>query len=215
MKEFALYLPYILPVLSFFFGAVPYAYLISRFFYGVNILEHGSGNPGASNLYRVVAKVPGIIVFFLDTLKGAVPVYIASLVVDGNYTVYYQTLIGFCAAAGHIWTPYLNFHGGKGVATFLGTFLVIFPGGILVSIGVGCVVILISRIFSLGSLSGAGILPVTYFVFYWKDPWNSGTLPILFFCVATCILIFYRHRDNLQRLKQGKEFKTQLKSQEK
>ena len=68
MKEFALYLPYILPVLSFFFGAVPYAYLISRFFYGVNILEHGSGNPGASNVYRVVGKVPGIIVFFLDTL---------------------------------------------------------------------------------------------------------------------------------------------------
>ncbi len=193
---------------SFFTGSIPFAYIFARLYGGIDIREHGSGNPGASNVYRVIGPVPGIIVFILDTLKGALPVLLVGRLIQNDYSLYYEISAGFLTAAGHIWSPFLRFQGGKGVATSLGIFIIIFPEGIVMSAVLAAIAILVTRIFSVGSLIGAVFLPVSYFIVYWKDPWNSKNSGILILSLLSLILIVYRHRDNLKRLRQGKEFQT-------
>lgn len=202
-----------LPFLAFLLGAVPFSFLIGKAA-GMDIREHGSGNPGASNVYRVVGRWQGALAFIFDTGKGAVPALVAGILYDhlvpGSFLlprVWFVILCGFAAAVGHVWTPFLGFRGGKGVATLLGFFAVLFPKGLAAALFVAVILILVTRIFSVGSLAGAVILPVSYFVFS-SDPFGAEEWPVLVISLLASALVFYRHRENIARLVRGKEFGT-------
>lgn len=195
------------PAGAFLAGALPFSYLIARAFAGIDIREHGSGNPGASNVYRVVGPLPGALCFVLDTAKGSFAVWLALLLrheLTPDTQLWYQILLGFFAVLGHVFSPFLNWRGGKGVATFLGVFLVLFPLGVLAAFACGVAVILIYRYFSLGSLVGAAMLPAAYFLFV-DAPFAPRNLPLLYLCLAAAILTFLRHLDNIKRLWLGSE----------
>ncbi len=202
-----------LPFLSFLLGAVPFSFLIGKAA-GLDIREHGSGNPGASNVYRVVGRPQGALAFILDTGKGAVPAFAAGMLYDhlvpGSFLlprVWYIILCGFASAVGHVWTPFLGFRGGKGVATLLGFFAVLFPKGLAVTLVLAVVLILVTRIFSVGSLAGAVVLPLSYFYFS-PEPFSAEEWPVLAITLIASALVFYRHRENIARLVRGKEFGT-------
>ncbi len=195
------------PLFAFLCGSVPFSVIIGRVWAGIDVREHGSGNPGASNVFRVVSPAAGILAFLLDVGKGVLPVALAGLVTRGlseDASVWYLLLNGLLAGMGHIFSPFLGFRGGKGVATFAGVFLVLFPNGMLVAAGVFLVCIALFRIFSLGSILGALALPVSYFIFT-ADPFKSANLPLLGICVLAVLLILARHTDNLKRLVRGQE----------
>lgn len=195
------------PLLAFLSGSIPYSLLIARAWAGIDIREHGSGNPGASNVIRVVGPVPGGLAFLCDAGKGALPVWLAGLVtasMEPEPAIWYSLLTGFLAGAGHIWSPFLNFKGGKGVATFAGVFAVLFPPGMLMALGVFALVVAVFRVFSLGSILGSLTLPVAYFIFT-EEPFSAARLPLLGVCVLVALLILIRHTDNLKRLLRGEE----------
>ena len=202
---------------SFLCGSIPFAVIVGRM-RGIDVMTQGSCNPGASNVYRLAGPIPGIMVFLLDVAKGALPalagMYLAVHDLSGNATepspvlqIWLELGAGFSAAFGHIFSPFLKFKGGKGVATFLGVFLVIFPAGILTACALAAVAILITRYFSVGSILGAIVLPVSYFFFV--DPvWAPQNVPVLCLTLLASVVILIRHRENISRLIKGTEHKT-------
>lgn len=201
---------WLLPIAAFLSGAIPFAVLVGKM-WGVDVRTAGSGNPGASNVFRTCGPVPGIIVFILDAAKGGLPVLAARLLPsvlhaepDPVLTIWLALVSGMAAALGHIFSPFLGFKGGKGVATFLGVFLVIFPEGVLLAIAAAALIILLTRTFSLGSLVGAVILPCAYFLFT-ERLWAPENLPILIITALAALLVIIRHRDNIKRLRNGTE----------
>lgn len=203
---------WLLPLVAFLSGSIPFAVIIGRM-WGVDVRTAGSGNPGASNVFRTAGPVPGVLCFFLDAAKGALPVLAARLLPgmlqsapDPVFVIWLALISGMSAALGHIFSPFLNFKGGKGVATFLGVFLIIFPEGVLLAIAAAALVILLTRTFSLGSLVGAIILPCSYFLFT-DHLWAAENLPILIITVIAALLVLVRHRDNIKRLRSGTEHK--------
>ena len=201
---------FISPLLAYLIGGIPFAYILARLVGGIDIRQAGSGNPGASNVFRTVGPATGILVLILDALKGSLAVYLAYLVAKSQggrgefFIIWYEILLGFLAVAGHIWTPFLEFKGGKGVATFLGVFLILFPVGMLIAMGAAFVTIAIFRIFSLGSLVGVLLLPINYFLLT-ETPWDPAELPILYLSILAVLIVALRHLDNIRRLIQGKE----------
>lgn len=184
---------------AFLLGSIPFAPLVSRLFGRRDLQSAGSGNPGASNVYRLAGPVAGILVFLLDVAKGFWPVYFAE-----GLGAPWPELFGLAAALGHIYSPFLRFHGGKGVATFLGTFLALFPLGIAVVFPPAVLAVLFSRIFSVGSLTGAALLPLAFY-FIKEDPLQAPQSYTFLYMFVALILILFRHRENLQRLRRGTE----------
>lgn len=184
---------------AFLLGSIPFAPLVSRLFGRRDLQSAGSGNPGASNVYRLAGPVAGILVFLLDVAKGFWPVYFAE-----GLGAPWPELCGLAAALGHIYSPFLRFRGGKGVATFLGTFLALFPLGIAVVFPPAVLAVLFSRIFSVGSLTGAALLPLAFY-FIKEDPLRAPQSYTFLYMFVALILILFRHRENLQRLRRGTE----------
>jgi len=186
-------------LIGFFVGAIPFGFIVARF-KCIDIRKRGSGNIGFSNVFRIVGKPEGIVVLILDAMKGFLP----TLLLIHYFGFYYGMVAGLSAMLGHIFTPFLRFKGGKGVATGLGVFIALAPFSALFSFVVWLFVVLISRYISLGSLSAAVILPIfIYFSkFLVKDEYNI-VLEIL--TVLVCLLIIFMHRTNIKRLLTGKE----------
>jgi len=194
----------LLLVLSYFLGAIPTGYLIGRF-KGIDIRQHGSGNPGTANVYRTLGKLPGIITFAIDFLKGFGPAYIAMqffyLEGSGDFSKghwWIPITAGALAIVGHIWTVFLSFKGGKGVATSAGVFMALLPYptiGAFVAFGVA---VAITSHISVGSMAASVVLPVLCLVFRSPIP-----LAAMAFCV--CGLIFYTHIPNIRRILAGRE----------
>lgn len=201
--------------LAFLLGSIPFAVIIGRLG-GVDVLTQGSKNPGASNVYRLAGPVYGICVFATDIGKGAFPAFLGSYMAThfgdagmpaNVLSIWMQLGAGFCAALGHIFSPFLKFKGGKGVATFLGVFMYVFPPGVLLTGIVAGTVILITRYFSAGSICGAIVLPISYFIF--KTPYFSDeNWPILLVTLIASFLLLFLHRGNIVRLMRGTEHKT-------
>lgn len=199
---------------AFLLGSIPFAVLIGRLA-GVDVLTQGSRNPGASNVYRLAGPFYGICVFATDIGKGTLPAFLGAYLATHSdatiptnvLSIWMQLGAGFCAAMGHIFSPFLKFKGGKGVATFLGVFLYVFPHGILLTAVVAGTVILLTRYFSAGSICGAIILPLSYFLF--KSPYFSDeNWPILLVTGIASLLLLFLHRANIVRLLRGTEHKT-------
>ena len=201
---------------SYFSGAIPTGYLVGRIFYGKDIRLEGSRNTGATNVFRVFGPVPGVAVLIIDVLKGFLPVFfipemLFPLGALGNTPV----LSGLACVAGHNWTVFLDFKGGKGVATSLGVFLALAPLQTVLAASVFAGVLALTGYVSLGSLTAG----VALSVFLWISPalplakylgltfMRIQDVPLSIKIIGTIIalLVFYTHRTNIKRLLEGKE----------
>ena len=184
---------------SYLLGSVPTGYLISKHVMGIDIRQHGSGNPGAANVYRIVGKWAGITTFLIDALKGFIPVCLARYFCPDNYWV--AIACGVIAILGHMWTIYLKFRGGKGVATSAGVFAAILPiPTALAFLSFVICVALWGRI-SIGSICACIVLPICSFFI------GNHPLSVNMMVTAIGALVIYKHVPNIKRLLQQKELK--------
>jgi acyl-phosphate glycerol 3-phosphate acyltransferase len=195
---------------GYLIGAIPFGYLVGHW-RGVDIFKQGSGNIGATNVGRVLGRRFGILVFFLDFAKGAVPVLgalrLAALAgVTGEDPLPPETVgvaAGLAAFLGHIFPAYIHFRGGKGVATGAGVIAVLVPGPALAAFLCWVGVVCATRYVSLASLAAATTL--AGFRLLTPAPFAPGNLIVTLFCVVAAALVFLRHRSNLARLFRGTE----------
>ncbi len=195
-------------VLTYFIAGIPFAYVITKLFLKKDIRTIGSGNVGATNVYRAGGIKYAIPVFVLDFLKGFVPVLISLFVFDKNVEI--SILIAISAIIGHTLMPYLKFQGGKGAATSFGAFVVILPIPMLVSVVLFIIIVLISRMVALGTILVALILPIIYFVLgkFYNIAWPYHySHVILMFISIIAIFIVFKHKSNIARIVKGKENK--------
>lgn len=183
---------------AFLIGAIPTAYWYAKYFHNIDIRKHGSGNIGATNSLRVVGKKAGILVLIFDLLKGLVPVLIAKKMGFPEYSV---LLVGTFAVLGHIFSPFVGFKGGKGIATAFGVIIGFSPVAAGISAVIFGAVVFLSRYVSLASL--LGVLSFLIYICYQY----SGSLTIQLLATGLTLLLFFSHRQNLKRLFEGKENK--------
>ena len=192
-------------VAAYFLGSIPVGYLLVRIFRRQDIRSVGSGNIGATNVLRFGGIGLGIVTFLLDVLKGCAAVWLGGAL--GAWLMPAiamrdaQALAALFAVLGHMFTCWLHFHGGKGVATAFGVFLVASPWAALAAIGVFAVVFALSRYVSVGSIVAA----LSFMVFAWIFP--PGPHPPVFYAVECFIalLIVFKHHQNIRRLFNGTE----------
>lgn len=187
-------------IVSYLIGAIPFAWLVAKA-KGIDIRSVGSGNVGATNVFRSIGKGWGVLTFALDVAKGFSPAFLIPLLWStADWPQNSGLLFGCAAIAGHNWPIYLKFKGGKGVATSAGVLLGVAPA----SIGIGLVVWLlsfaISRYVSLASILAAAAIPVAAWLLY------GATNPLLS-TVLTLLggIVIWRHRSNIVRLRAGTE----------
>ena len=187
-------------IAGFILGSIPFGFIMVKVLRGTDIREHGSGNIGATNVIRLVGRVPGICVFLLDVLKGLLPALIFKLMFNSNAGI----SAGVGAIAGHMFTPFLKFRGGKGVATSLGVFIGLAPIASAVAFGVWLILFLSLRWVSLASVSAAISLPV--FLYLSRSiAFSEFSLGLLIFALAATLVVISRHSANIKRLCRGKE----------
>lgn len=182
--------------LAFLIGSIPTAYWYAKSVHHLDIRQHGSGNIGATNSLRVLGRKAGIIVLFFDLLKGLIPVLVARKL---GFTPENTLLAGVFAVLGHLFSPFVGFKGGKGIATALGVILAFSPLGALVSVVVFGIVLYFSRYVSLGSVCGV----LAFWVYTFFQPGRSWQ--ILLIASVLALLLIISHRKNLGRLWNGTE----------
>ena len=180
-------------------GSFPSGYLAGRIAKGIDIRSLGSGSTGATNVLRHIGKRAAITVFILDVLKGILSIFLAKYFLLNDS---WQVAIGLSTLIGHIWPIWLNWKGGKAVATGLGIFLGLSWQVGLATLGMFLVVITLFRIVSLASISSALALPLIMFLSFKS---SSTSLPYLLISLLAMILVIWRHRENIVRLIKGKE----------
>jgi glycerol-3-phosphate acyltransferase PlsY len=166
----------------------------------IDIRAQGSGNVGATNVFRSMGAFYGSLVLIGDVLKGILAVVCANLAGKVN-GFDLAVLAGVCAIAGHNWSVFANFKGGKGIATSLGVVIALTPMSLLVILPLWLCLFLITRYVSLASILAAIAYPVSAYFFYPDDPFK------LFFAVIIGVLAVYRHKPNIVRLVKGEEHK--------
>lgn len=193
----------LMPTVSYLLGSIPNGLLLSRL-KGIDIRKHGSGNIGATNVFRSVSKSLGLLTFFLDFLKGLIPAlffpFVMTTVSGSPSPVWLGIACGCCAIAGHNWPIYLRFKGGKGVATSAGVLLGIAPAAVGVGILCWIVLFVTTRYVSVASIAAA--LSIALFA-WWKYVSDGLLLPVTLTMLAA--LVIWRHRGNIERLMKGEE----------
>ncbi|MGL4534811.1 MAG: glycerol-3-phosphate 1-O-acyltransferase PlsY [Fusobacteriaceae bacterium] len=197
----------IMVVISYLFGALPNGVWVGKISKNIDIREYGSKNSGATNAYRTLGAKYGILVLILDALKGYLPLLVASSIFGITGTALIS--LGLVSIIGHTLSIFLNFNGGKGVATSLGVFLFLFPKGILLVFVIFSLVVYFTKYISLGSVIGAGILPFLVIFMDMKPEVERVPLFIVAFLVA--IFVIYKHKSNIERLRKGTENKFNVK----
>jgi glycerol-3-phosphate acyltransferase PlsY len=215
--------------LAYLLGAVPFAYLAGRL-KGLDIRQHGSGNVGATNVFRVLGKGPGAAVLLLDLAKGTLAVAVVPLVARaGSFHAFlsdgpaeqawWPCALGLAAVLGHSYTVFLRFKGGKGVATSAGAFLGLAPWATLTVFGVFLLVFWFSRMVSAGSLAAAAALPPLVLAYKeWlpvsarlslndlaRTGWGPDARPVLWLACALALLVWIKHIPNIRRILAGTE----------
>ncbi|MEM6255258.1 MAG: glycerol-3-phosphate 1-O-acyltransferase PlsY [Cyanobacteria bacterium P01_D01_bin.156] len=199
-------------ILAYLLGSLPTGFAIAKVFKGIDIREHGSGNTGATNVFRVVGKQAGITVLVIDLLKGLIAVVVARWVMDQvgastEFSTWVQTLTALLAMLGHSRSIWLNFTGGKSAATGLGVLLALsWTAGLGTAVIFGLVFGL-SRTVSLGSISAATAAPLLMFL-------TGQPLPFKLLAILAGAYVILRHRSNISRLLAGTEPKLGSKPQE-
>ena len=195
-------------VISYLLGSIPTAYIFGKLYQGIDIRQHGSGNVGATNTFRVLGKIPGTIVLLIDILKGTLALTVVGDLFSCD-ALLQRILLGVAAIVGHNWTIFLQFKGGKGVATTLGVligltikFSALLPV-LLMCVLTWIVFFIFSGYVSLASVIAAIVLPIT--MIFTGQPLLLVLVGIIF-----CIFVVVRHRPNIERLLSGKESRIKL-----
>lgn len=187
----------LLIIVGYLAGSVPTGVILSRIFSSRDIRTEGSGNIGATNVYRLLGVRLGVLTLLGDVLKGVVPVVAARAFLVEDASIAGVAFFTFC---GHLFPVFLAFHGGKGVATALGIFLVIAPAMVACAAALFLAVVLKWKYVSLGSLASALAMPLLLVA-------AGYSFPFLILGLAISCLIVYRHKDNIKRLREGSEKK--------
>jgi glycerol-3-phosphate acyltransferase PlsY len=201
---------YLLVPASYLIGSIPFGLLLTRN-KGVDIRAAGSKNIGATNVLRTVGKMPALLTLLGDVLKGAIPVLICNQIIAGKIPAentmlihsmkdFWGGLAGLAAIAGHIFSIFLSFKGGKGVATGLGVLSVYSPFSAIITLLVWVAVAVITRYSSLAAIAAVGVLPITVALV------DFSKIKIIF-AILYAILIISRHKENIKRLFEGEESK--------
>jgi glycerol-3-phosphate acyltransferase PlsY len=190
------------PVVFYLVGSVPTGYLMGRS-RGLDIRQHGSGNIGATNVWRVMGRSWGLVAFACDFLKGFLPLYLLrtfGFPDGGSWQVALLLVIcGLAAIIGHNFTPWLGFKGGKGIATSAGVMAALMPPVLAVALSLWIILVLVTRMVSIASILAAAVLPLAAAWFY------PGQWIYFGFATLTGGLAVWRHRSNIQRILAGTE----------
>lgn len=201
-------------LLAYVIGGIPFGWLTARALKGVDLRTVGSGNIGATNASRLwpgrTSVVVFLVVFLLDCFKGFCAANWATVLgewLHGESATQADVeglpvLCGAAAILGHVFTPYLRFKGGKGVATMLGVVAYLAPWSSLAALGTWGILVAITRYMSLGSIAAVVTLPVTYLLHLGDQRYRAI---VFWFLTAMALVIVWRHRDNIRRLLQGRE----------
>ena len=204
--------------ISYLLGSIPFSYLAGRILKGVDLRQHGSGNLGATNTYRMLGFWPAFIVGLLDAAKGFLPVHFFpalvlagahlygqnhSLVMGTKLEMVLMIAMALASIAGHVWTLFLGFRGGKGVTTAFGAFVAIAPLATSAALLVWIIVLALGRKVSMASLSAAVAYPI--FLLLLKKDLLKSELLLFCFSLVVCALVVYTHRANIARLIRGEE----------
>lgn len=186
-------------------GSLPWGLWLGRWFRGVDVRTVGSGNLGATNVYRSLGPGIGVATLLLDIAKGALPVWLVpgqgwAQAFPGG-AAWCAVAVGFAAVAGHVWTFLAGFQGGKGVATTVGVLLALSPPSFGVFVGVFLATLLLTRFVSLGSILGS----IAFCVALWRFSPDGVASPRFLIGALLALVVIVRHKDNIARLLAGKE----------
>jgi glycerol-3-phosphate acyltransferase PlsY len=193
-------------ILSYLLGSIPSAVWIGKMMFGIDVREHGSGNAGATNTFRVLGKKAGFFVLLIDFFKGLASTGLMFLQYDiiAHTTEFrnYQMLLGLVAVLGHVYPIFAGFKGGKGIATLLGAVV-----GISWYVALLCAIVFILSVWitkhiSVGSMLGCILSPLFVRLIY-----GPNETIFIYFCSLVALLVIYTHRSNIKRLREGTESK--------
>jgi len=188
----------ILIIIAYLLGSIPTSVWIGKYFYGIDIREHGSGNAGATNTFRVLGKKPGIIVLIVDILKGSAAVSLAYWfedVLPANEFIDIEIGLAIACVFGHIFPVFAGFRGGKGVATLLGATIIITPISCALALVVFLIVLFSTRYVSLSSMSAGVSYPfILHFILHNQHP------SLTIYSIVIALLLIITHRKNIRRL---------------
>ncbi|MGV3538233.1 MAG: glycerol-3-phosphate 1-O-acyltransferase PlsY [Rufibacter sp.] len=196
---------------AYLIGAIPTAVWVGKKFYGIDVRQHGSGNAGATNTFRVLGKKPGAAVMAVDILKGWAATSLANLLVmwgaiPEDNLILFKIILGALAVVGHIFPVYVGFKGGKGVATLMGMVLAVHLPIALICLGIFIIMLTITKYVSLSSMTAAVCFPLLLLLPTFRPQESS----LLVFGVLIALMVIWTHRKNITRLLQGVESKTYL-----
>jgi glycerol-3-phosphate acyltransferase PlsY len=190
-------------LLAYLVGSIPTSIIVCRLLKGIDIRKFGSGNAGATNVYRVAGLKIAVFVLAIDALKGVFGVSIPHFLFP-QAGLGLKILGGFFAIVGHIWTVFAGFKGGKGIGPSLGVFLALTPLPALIAFVIWLVSMVLTRIVSISSMLAGAALAVSTFLFY-KNGIAGTEKPLVYFTAGIALLIVVTHRKNIQRLINGTE----------
>ena len=184
-------------LLSFLMGSIPTGYLLIKRNLGIDIRTQGSGNIGSTNVKRVAGKKISVLTQVGDIVKGLLPVLIAA-VIAYNFKLpissdLYLSLVALAAILGHDYTPFLGFNGGKGVNTTLGAYFLLAPLSILLGVAVYFLLRYVTKIVSIRSMALGITIPLVAIL-------THKSLTVVIFTTIACLLLIFRHRDNIKRI---------------
>jgi len=187
---------YLIPLIGYLLGSIPFGYILVKSTEGRDIRSMGSGNIGATNVFRR-SRFAGVLTFVLDAGKGYLAVALAAWL-GGNPQ--WQAIAALAAIVGHVFTVWLRFKGGKGVATGCGAYLSIAPAAVLTTLLFFVLILILTRYISLSSIGATGLFPLWAYVY-------GAPLTVVLWALAGALLIIVKHRQNIRRLLSGTERK--------
>jgi glycerol-3-phosphate acyltransferase PlsY len=190
-------IPWLLLAAAYFIGAFPTSFLVGKMARGIDLRQHGSGNLGATNAYRVLGWKAATPIFIIDIFKGFLPTWLFPQL-DGSESLTWALAYGAVAIVGHVFSIYVGFRGGKGVATGAGVFLALAPIAVLAGLVVWTALVFSTGYVSLGSIVAAAVLPVVVAL-------TGAPTPVLALAVGLAAFVIYAHRANMKRLLRGEE----------
>jgi acyl phosphate:glycerol-3-phosphate acyltransferase len=185
---------YLIPLISYLLGSIPFGYILVKFTQGKDIRSFGSGNIGATNVFRK-SRLSGILTLLLDAGKGYLAVIVAGWLGGG---VEWQTVAAVCAIAGHVFTIWLRFKGGKGVATGCGAYLALSPLAVLTALAMFVLILCLTRYISAASIGATAFFPLWAYLY-------GKPVPMLIGSALGAVLIVVKHHQNIRRLLSGTE----------
>lgn len=193
----------IIAAVSYPLGSIPFGYLLVRIFHGEDVRQSGSGNIGATNVSRK-SPVLGVLTLLLDALKGSLAVLFARNLAcrfECRHACELVALAALFAVVGHLFPVWLKFRGGKGVATGLGSFILIAPKPVLISAAIFFIAVAVYRYISLGSILAVGAFPIIVWI---RHDYGHSWLALTFMSLASALIIL-KHHQNIRRLVAGTE----------